>query len=78
MGKEYFEYMIKIGDCWDLIVYDYYGDVKLIKLFLMVNFDLIGEFEMFVFLVFDKGVWICVFVLVEMEIVVGQFLLWKK
>ena len=78
MAQEYFEHVTQIGDRWDLIAFDYYGDAKLIKPLLMANPDIVGDPETPAPLIFEKGVRIRVPVLAQDEIAAGQLPPWKR
>jgi nucleoid-associated protein YgaU len=78
MAKEYFEHVTKIGDRWDLIAFDYYGDAKLIKPLLKANPDLLGDPDTPAPLVFDAGLKLRVPVLAQDEIDAGQLPPWKR
>ncbi len=77
-SKEYFEHITKIGDRWDLLAYDYYGDATLIKPILKANPDLLSDPDTPVPMVFDNGVRIRIPVLPESEIAAGQLPPWKR
>jgi phage tail protein X len=78
MAKAYFEHSTKIGDRWDLIAFDYYGDATRIKPLLKANPDLLGHPDTPAPLVFDKGVRIRVPVLAQDEIAASQLPPWKR
>jgi hypothetical protein len=78
MAQEYFEHVTKIGDRWDLIAFDYYGDATLIKPLLMANPAVIGDVNTPAPLVFDNGVRIRVPVLPIEDIAASQLPPWKR
>ena len=78
MAKAYFEHSTKIGDRWDLIAFDYYGDATRIKPLLKANPDLLGHPDTPAPSVFDKGVRIRVPVLAQDEIAASQLPPWKR
>ncbi len=78
MAAEYFEHVTEIGDRWDLIAYDYYGDAKLIKKLLLANPEIVGDPDNPTPLVFNRGVTIRVPVLTADEIATSQLPPWKR
>lgn len=78
MAREYFEHVTKIGDRWDLIAFDYYGDATMIKPLLKANPALLGDPDTPAPLVFDAGVKLRVPVLPEDEIAASQLPPWKR
>ena len=78
MAKEYFEHITKIGERWDLIAYDYYGDATLIKPLLLANPHLVGIPDVPAPLVFDAGLTLRVPVLPEEEVTAVQLPPWKR
>ena len=78
MASEYLEHITQIGDRWDLIAHDYYGDATLIRPLLRANPNLLGDPNTPAPLVFDKGVRIRVPVLHEAEIAASQLPPWKR
>lgn len=78
MAQEYFQYITKSGDRWDLIAYDYYGNAKLIRPLLLANPDITGNPDHPAPLVFDPGVKLRVPVLAEDQIAAPQLPPWKR
>lgn len=77
MATEYLEHETRIGDRWDLIAFDYYGDAKLIKPLLLANPDLVGNPAQPAPLVFGRGIKIRVPVLSEDAIIQPLLPPWK-
>lgn len=78
MAKEYFEHITKIGDRWDLIAFDYYGDATLIKPLLLANPHLTANPDAPAPLVFGAGITLRVPILPEEEIAAVQLPPWKR